>query len=444
MFQGSKPWLVLGLGKTGRSVIAFLIKQGCQVFAWAESADLQALERDFPTVRFAVGEFPSAWSQDFAFFAAAVVSPGLPYSHPLVQNALQKIDVYSDYDLFLEACTAKVVAVTGTNAKSSVTTLLEKIACCAGVNVIAGGNLGEPALDLLESNADCYILECSSFQLQYTKNWRCDAAVFLNFKPDHLDQHTSIEEYLASKQKIFDNCKHAIINYDQPDLYNGACKNVSYFAKSSSGKDICGWQHKQNDAVLYVGKKEILKLSVCPSWVHVYPENIAAAVAVAASQGWLNGVADAVAQYQPLPHRLEKVLSHNEITWYDDSKATNVSAAVAGVNAIKAIVRGQVIWICGGLSKGVDLSPLAAALANVRCVICYGQDAKLLADITNNICPTVVVQDLAAAVDVAEQKALSDDAVILSPACSSFDQFKNFNERGDVFQKLVKAANYAG
>ena len=437
----TRSWIVLGVGKTGRSVISFLLANKQVVYAWSEIGDLESLQLEFPAVKFAIGAFPDQWLQILDGFEGAVVSPGLPPTNPVVAKVAKKTVLFSDFDLFFNASSANVLAVTGTNAKSTVVTLLAKVAECAGLKVAAGGNLGTPVLDLLRCEADVYVLECSSFQLQYTKNWHCSAAVLLNFSSDHLDHHQDLGEYLSAKQKIYNKCKTAVVNFDCAELYNGSCENIVYFSAGEPKPNVCGWKKTDSDLVLMFNGAQIIKLSECAAWAQSYPQNIAAAAAMAITQNWpLAAVSDAVKNYNPLPHRLEKFLSIDNIDWYDDSKATNVSAATAGVKSVANLILGKVVWLCGGLCKGADLSPLVDCIASVRCVICYGQDAAIIADVFSGNIKVYKVEYLQDAANIAKEQAKSNDAVLLAPACSSFDQFKDFNQRGDVFQKIVTKA----
>lgn len=443
--NSDQAWLVLGLGVTGTSVLKYLTELDATVYAWDEHITpekLTQLQTDFPRVAFASGDFPKNWNKPefFKNIAAAVLSPGIALNNQHIKYALQNLCVISDFDLFFAQVTVPVLAITGTNGKSTVTSLLSEIAKAAGKQVAVGGNLGVPVLDLLHPDNEVYILEASSFQLQRSRSFPVDSACILNFAPDHLDQHASLQEYYAAKQQIYNKCSKPVVNFDQQDLYAGDPANIVAFFSSQANSNAAVFGIKQTETARFLcrGTTEILNLADCQAWAQTYPVNLAAAAALAYTQGWSDAaIASAAIKFKGLPHRCEFVLNARQIEFYNDSKATNPASALASANNVARNISGKIIWLLGGDGKGVDFSILKQATANVRQALCFGQDGHKIAKLLSSDIDCVVTDGLRQAFAKAIAAAKAGDAVLLAPACASWDQFDNYMQRGDLFKRLV-------
>jgi len=438
------PTLVVGLGKTGLSVARFLRGRGVEVAVTDSRKQppmLQALKDELPAVKAFVGGFREA-----AFDRAGqlVVSPGVDLQHPLILRCMDRgIPVIGDIELFARARRRPVVAVTGTNGKSTVVSLLAAMARRAGRQVAIGGNLGTPALRLLELPATnspaFYILEISSFQLELTHSLNAEVAALLNFSADHLDRHRNMEEYLAIKSRIFEGDGIAVFNPQdswvrrvsigerKPHRFLMAPPKPGDFGlRQSNGKD---WLARGGQALMPVAE---IKL---PGRHNI--ANALAAMAIGDAIGLeLQAMLDTLRAFSGLPHRTELVASFAGIDWINDSKGTNVGATVAAVSGMD----GPLVLILGGDAKMQDFKPLLRAMRHkVRCIILMGKDARSIANDLQGSPPQVMVPDMAEAVLEARRMARRGDTVLLSPACSSLDKYRNFEQRGEDFAERVNA-----
>lgn len=429
--------VVVGLGATGLSCARYLHGIGDRVVvidSRAEPPQLAALGAALPDCEVHLGAF------DEAVLAGAhrlVVSPGVSLDEPLVRRARERgVEVCGDIELFARAAAVPVLGVTGSNGKSTVTTMLAAMLEGSGRRVLAGGNLGVPALDLLARPApEYYVLELSSFQLERTDSLVCAAAAVLNLSPDHIDRHRDLDGYAAAKERIYRDCGVAVYNRDDARVAAmvSACARRVGFGRDAPASGDYGLR----DGWLAFGRTRLMPVSQIPVRGSHNAINALAALALGAAVGAEHeGMLAALRGYRGLPHRMRLVAERGGIAWIDDSKATNVGAAVAAVRSLE----GPIVLIGGGDGKGADFTPLAGALrGRVRAAVLLGRDAERLAAALAGVCDVHRVSDLDAAVVVAAKVARPGDTVLLSPACSSLDMFADYAQRGEAFARAVEA-----
>ncbi len=437
--------LVVGLGKTGVSCARYLRAQGVSVAVTDSRATppgLGELRREAPGVAVFVGGF------DPAVFAAAeqiVVSPGVAVAEPLIQEAMARgIPVIGDIELFARAAGAPICAITGSNGKSTVTSLVGLMARLAGRRAAVGGNLGEPVLDLLDPQVELYVIELSSFQLETTHGLGPAAAVCLNLSADHLDRYPDLDAYGSAKARVYEGAAVAVVNRDDPRVLAmprtpgreigftlGEPQTGDYGLRGPGGAQ---WLCRGKDRL--VGAAEIL----IPGR-HNLANSLAALALADACELPLAPCLEALRTFAGLEHRTQLVRRHRDIRWYDDSKGTNPGATVAALQGL--VPPGsecRVVLIAGGDGKGADFSPLAPAVERAaRAVVLIGRDAPLIAEALADRVPMVRAADMAEAVAKASDLAQPGDCVLLSPACASFDMFDDFAHRGRVFAEAVRS-----
>jgi UDP-N-acetylmuramoylalanine--D-glutamate ligase len=374
-----------------------------------------------------------------------ILSPGLAQDLPEVVAAHARgVPILGDIELFARAAAAPIIAITGSNGKSTVTTLVAELLAGAGKKVAVGGNLGLPALDLLTNTSlpDFYVLELSSFQLETTYSLRDHIACVLNVCEDHLDRYATMADYVAAKQRIYHQATTAVIyaedlNTIPPSDFNGA---VISFALTAPTENQFGIIVQNNETYLAHGQQLLLPVSALKmKGQHNWLNALAALALISAAGVDLQKTLPALQQFVGLPHRCEWVTRHHNIDWYNDSKGTNVGATLAALRGIGQSISGKIIWIAGGQGKGADFTSLRAPAATwIRAGIFIGQDAGLLATAIGTACPTDFASTLLEAVQLAAQKAQPGDVILLSPACASLDMFVNFEDRGNQFKHIVR------
>ena len=438
--MAAKRAVVAGLGNTGQSVIRYLLAQGWQITA-TDSRDappgLEALRAQVPGLRIALGGLDVALLADVDY---VVASPGLPQSDPFFVTARSLgVPVIGDIELFARSGAGPVVGITGTNGKSTVTTLVARMAERAGLTTRAGGNLAPPALDLLAgSKADAYVLELSSYQLETTWSLQLAAATVLNVTPDHMDRYADLPTYAAAKARIFERCAVAVINLDDPLVVTmarpgqrqltfslHADRGADYHLASIDGAD---WLCHRHERLLPLDQLRIVG--------HHNAANALAALALGEALGLAQSAMLAALQEFPgLPHRAAWVADIAGVRYVNDSKGTNVGATLAAIAGFK----GPLLLIAGGDGKNQDFGPLRAALSGkVRRVLLIGRDAPQIDTVLQGVCATERCASLEAAVIAAARGAVAGDTVLLSPACASLDMFRDYAHRGDVFARAVK------
>jgi UDP-N-acetylmuramoylalanine--D-glutamate ligase len=434
--------VVVGLGKTGASCVRYLAKRGDRVSATdtrLAPPGLAQLGELAASVELRLGGL------DLSLLEGAsqvLMSPGVSLDEPIARAARARgIDVLGDVELFARDVHAPVIGVTGTNGKSTVTTLVARMAAAAGRRVLAGGNLGEPALDLLGQPApDLYVLELSSFQLETTSSLKLQAAVVLNVSADHLDRYPSVAAYAQAKERIFSKASTLVLNADDPWVAamrsrqtSSDAVQVSFsiertdtdFSLIRSGGQI--FLARRGEKLLDAARMKITGLHNAA--------NALAALALGEAVGLpRSAMLEALESFPGLSHRSSWVADIGGVRYIDDSKGTNVGAAIAAV----AGMPGPLVMIAGGEGKGQDFAPLGKAFqGKVREAVLIGKDAPAIAAALKGMCRTETVSSMEAAVSRAHRIAVAGDTVLLSPACASFDMFRDYGHRGDVFAAAV-------
>ena len=432
--------LVVGLGLTGLSVVRHLHQLG-ESMVVVDSRDippaLSEFKQTFNDIPLHTGKFDSKL---FVNAQRIVVSPGVPLSDPALQQARDNgVEITGDIDLFAHEVDAPVVAITGSNGKSTVTTLLALMANRAGINAAAGGNIGLPVLDLLNDPKQLYVLELSSFQLETLHRLPMTAAVVLNVSPDHLDRYTDVNAYAMSKQVIYENASHAVINRDDDyvsKMLNHQQNAIGFTLNRPAAGDF-GLCEKDGEQYLCVGDEMLISTADLKIRGQHNYANVLAALALGSSIGLpMTAMLDAVREFPGLEHRTQWVAKINGVNWFNDSKGTNVGATLAAIQGLP----GKHVLIAGGQGKGADFLPLRnIARQRLRAVVLIGEDAEKIAQAIDQVVPVTFADDMDDAVHLAAGLAQSGDNVLLSPACASFDMFQGFAHRGEVFMKAVEA-----
>lgn len=458
-----KKFAVFGLGATGLSVADSLVASGAEVFTWDESP----AARDKTAGSEYRAEHPKEWP--WREISALVLSPGIPYTHPkphpIVRKAHEEnIEVIGDIELFARAVNSfaqnarpRVIAITGSNGKSTTTALIGHVLKEAGLPALVGGNIGKPALALPDmAPANVYVLELSSFQLDLTKSLKADIAIMLNISPDHLDRHGDMAGYIAAKQRIFLNQTAndtAIVGVDDAPSQGmcatlsapGGPKVVPISAEGALGRGVFSLAGK----LFYnldgkTGEAGDIRYIAALRGAHNW-QNAAAALAAAISAGVSPAAAvKSMERFEGLPHRMQIVGRIGSTIFVNDSKATNADAASKALKSYD-----EIFWIAGGKPKEGGIEWLRPLMSRVRCAYLIGEASQAFAEQLAGAVPCVQCGDLDRAVARAARDASQNNklasVVLLSPACASYDQFKNFEERGDTFRRLVqKIAAAAG
>jgi len=434
------PYAVIaGLGVTGLSCARYLHAHGYRLAvtdtraAPPQISALQALDASIP-VR--LGGLDSELLDGAEL---VVASPGVPLSLPFFAEARrQGRSIVGDIELFARAAQAPVAGISGTNGKSTVTTLLARMAQRAGLAVRAGGNLGEPALELLSPGTELYVLELSSYQLETTTTLACRAATVLNVSPDHLDRYPSLESYAAAKARIFERCDTAVINLDDPlvaAMPRAARRTLSFSLRAATGADYA-LANQRGEWWLMRAAAPLLPLSrLKMTGLHNGANALAALALGEALELPLPLMLEELVSFAGLAHRSQWVADVAGVRYVDDSKGTNVGATLAAVAGLP----GPLVMIAGGEGKNQDFAPLAAAFrGKVRHTVLIGRDAALLARALQGVCTLESCATLPEAVRAAAHAARRGDTVLLSPACASLDMFRDYAQRGEVFAQAVR------
>ncbi len=429
--------LVVGLGKTGLSLAYYLRRLGLQ-FAIVDSRKKPPFNDDLLDQMPDVAVFTGGFDQTvFAVATHIIVSPGVSMDEPLIQQAIaQGVKPLSDIDLFACSVTEPVVAITGSNGKSTVTTMLGEMVKVSGKRVAVGGNLGTPALDLLAQQAEIYILELSSFQLERTSQLNAVAATVLNISADHMDRYASLDAYVEQKRKVYAGNGVMLVNNDCPYsaemqksdreiLTFGVQKNADYHVLETT----------EGESLAYHGQAILAVNELLVAGIH-NQANALAALALGDVLGLpKSAMCNALRQYKGLKHRVELVANIQGVNWVNDSKATNVGACIAALQGFKD---ASVVLIAGGDAKGADMSDLVPMLKEkVKALLLIGKDGALIKQAVNGCIAVLEVATIKKAVKKAAKIAKSGDTVLLSPACASLDQFTDYKERGKLYTTEV-------
>ncbi|WP_435237252.1 UDP-N-acetylmuramoyl-L-alanine--D-glutamate ligase [Psychromonas sp. PT13] len=440
---------VLGLGLTGLSCVNYLLKEGHQVTVFDTRDNPPGCEQLPKHVALVKGTLSA---EVLATFPLIISSPGIALSTPALQFAAEQgCEIIGDIELFARQLKtpayrhAKLVAITGSNGKTTVTSLLGEMAKEASIKVGVGGNIGVPALDLLSPDLDLYILELSSFQLETTHSLNATVATILNVSEDHMNRYRSFQHYAQSKQRVYQQCELALVNRDDPltypELSAPACFSFG-FDQLQYGliedPQLGNCLAKEGEVLLPV---EQLKLSGKHNWMNALAA-LALGDAVNIEQ---QAMLRTLQQYGGLAHRCEFIDEVNGVRWINDSKATNVGATLAALTGLQETISGNVHVILGGEGKGADFTELSDVLNHITgLIVCFGKDGKQIAAVDPR---SKQVENLDQAVELIASQAVSGDLAILTPACASLDMYPNFMARGDHLRQLVsllKSASSAG
>ena len=443
-----KMRVVIGLGKSGYSIVAHLAKQGGPLVAMdtrEQPPFADAVKGAFPDVRLVLGGLDEAILKQAA---EIIVSPGLPLATPEIQAAKQAgVRVVGDIQLFAEQAKAPVIAITGSNAKSTVTTLVGEMAKAAGLKTAVGGNLGTPALELLSDAVQLYVMELSSFQLEATQGLCADVATVLNVSPDHLDRYDSYLAYHQAKHRIFQGAKAAVVNKDDslsaPMAFDGM-KQVR-FGLGKPDLNEFGLVDYQESVWLAKNEQGVVKPLLDCRELKIKGlhnrSNALAALALGEQAGLpMNAMLETLREFPGLEHRCQWVADVDGVAYFNDSKGTNVGATEAALNGLGPDLNGKIVLLLGGDGKGAEFEFLTDSVQkHVKSIVAYGRDKAKIKVALQDTVSVLEADNFDGAIRMAREQAVQGDAVLLSPACASFDMFNNFEHRGDTFVAKVKA-----
>ncbi|WP_431483578.1 UDP-N-acetylmuramoyl-L-alanine--D-glutamate ligase [Pseudomonas solani] len=435
--------IVVGLGKSGMSLVRFLARQGVR-FAVADTREnppeLATLRAQYPGVEVRCGEL----DVDFLSRASELyVSPGLALATPALQEAVKRgVKLSGDIELFARYAKAPIVAISGSNAKSTVTTLVGEMALAAGRKVAVGGNLGTPALDLLADDIDLYVMELSSFQLETTDRLNAEVATVLNVSEDHMDRYADMQAYHLAKHRIFRGARQVVVNRGDALSRPLVADQLPCWTFGLNKPDFKGFGLVEEGGEKYLAFQfdKLLPVRELKIRGAHNQANALAALALGHAVGLpMEPMLDTLKTFTGLAHRCQWVRERNGVAYYDDSKATNVGAALAAIEGLGADIDGKLVLIAGGDGKGADFSSMREPVARFcRAVVLLGRDAEQIASVLGDALPLVRVRTLDEAVSRCAELAQEGDAVLLSPACASLDMFKNFEERGRLFAQAAE------
>lgn len=432
--------MVFGVGKTGLSIARYLRRNDINaiyVDSRSEPPGLDELKKIAPDAHIVLGKLSRKLLKGIE---RIIVSPGIADSELLLVKARKAgVEIVSDIELFVQDTNTDFVAITGSNGKSTVTTLVALMCKSAGKPALAGANLGEPALNLLEEDEpDLFVLELSSFQLHRTKHLPAKVAVLLNVSPDHLDWHASEDEYRGAKYRIFAEALAAVFNREDPAAEECIAEGAPRISFGMDAPEEGQYGIVTENGIDFLARGDKLLLAITEMALiggHNHA-NALAALATGELVGLdMSAMLQVLHEFPGLPHRMQFVARIGGIDYINDSKATNVDAAIASVLSVS----GQVVLIAGGQGKGGDFEHLARSIKQkLRAAIVIGEDAELIVTAFDHLIPVHRAPALSAAVIEAGALAQAGDTVLLAPACASFDQFENFMRRGDNFCDAVR------
>lgn len=432
-YQGKKV-VIIGLGLTGLSCVDFFLARGVTPRVIDTRISPPGLDKLPENVERHLGDMNQEWLLDADLIVA---SPGIALASPALSVVAEAgVEIVGDIELFCREAQVPIVAITGSNGKSTVTTLVGEMAKSAGWNVGVGGNIGLPALMLLKQECDLYVLELSSFQLETTNSLRAAAATILNVTEDHMDRYPlGLQQYRAAKLRVYENAKVCVVNSDDAltmPIRGADSRCVSF------GADVGDYHLNRQQGEIWLrvrGEKVLNTREMKVTGKHNFT-NALAALALADAVGIPRASSlKALTTFTGLAHRFQLSLEHNGVRWINDSKATNVGSTEAALNGLH--VDGTLHLLLGGDGKSADFSALAQYLQgdNVR-LYCFGRDGAQLAALRPEIAEQTETMEQSMRMIAAKVK--TGDMVLLSPACASLDQFKNFEQRGDEFSRLAK------
>lgn len=442
-FNGIDHIAVVGLGETGYSCVKYFAQHDVKLTVLDSRTNppkKQSLEKNFPEVNFIGGHFEQKCLDASQLI---ILSPGVSIDTKEIKKALSKgVPVIGDIELFALAqknnSKSKIVAITGSNGKSTVTTLVTEILNASGIKTIAGGNLGIPALDLLCENIDCYVLELSSFQLEMVHSLTSFVACIVNISADHMDRYPSIQGYVQAKRKIYENASAIVYSRYDDRTYpeNSAVHQISFGFDTPQSKNDFGILKSSDHTWLVKGKKKIIAVEKLKLKGRHNQLNCLTALAIVDFFGVDEKVSSQVLQsFAGLAHRFEFIGVHKNVTWINDSKATNPGATVAAIDGQKQ----PIVLIVGGDAKQADFRELGEVIKNhVKAVVLFGRDSFMIEKMLPTSLPRIHAISMEQVVKIADHYALADEMVVFSPACASFDLYQNYEQRGNDFKDKVK------
>ena len=435
--------VIVGLGKTGLSCFRYLSNQGLNVAitdSREEPPELLELKAEFESASVYLGQINE---QVLLASDQIILSPGVSLDNKSIKLSIENnIPVFGDIELFCQKAQAPIIAVSGSNGKSTVTTIVAEMTRLAGLKTYVGGNIGIPALDLLsDSTPDLYVLELSSFQLETTYSLNAHASVVLNISPDHMDRYSSLKDYVNTKKRIYSGQGLMVLNKDEEYIHSiiDSKRDTIYFSLGAPEGENFGLINHNNEVWLSQGNEKIINKNQLKIKGEHNISNALAAMALAGAVNVpTNIMADVLKNFTGLEHRCQLVREIDNVSWYNDSKATNVGACIASIRGLCEL--GNIILIAGGDSKGADLSGLNPIVKKyIKRVFLFGIDANKLADVMGSDVDKEFVNNMNEAVKGASKIADPDDIVLLAPACSSLDMYKNYQQRGDAFISAIDA-----
>ena len=438
---------VIGLGKTGISAVRYLCATGRRCFAVEENADspmIEAFSRDFPDVPLLLGEMVES---EILRATQLLVSPGIPLDKPaLLAAKAAGIELSCDIDVFAEAVEAPIIAITGSNAKSTVTSMVGDMAKAAGIKVGVGGNIGTPVLDLLLADDakeyEMFVLELSSFQLERMKPLNAHVASVLNISPDHMDRYENLAQYHSAKHRIYFGCKNAVYNRGDALTSPLVPSETKMWSFGLDRPDFNAFGLVEDDGEQYLAFQfqELMARSEVRLLGNHNIENVLAAMAIGKAAGIpMAPMLETARNFAGLPHRCERVGDVAGVIFINDSKGTNIGATLAAIKGFASPVGENIVLIAGGVGKGADFELLAKGLVSTRAVVTMGEDAPRIRDAVTKVGVKVLAaESMVTAVQMASSVAEAGDVVLLSPACASFDMFENYGHRGDCFAEAVQ------
>lgn len=433
--------VIIGLGATGLSCVEYFSKKNIPVTIMDNRENppkLAEVQDKFPNTKIYMGGFiPDVLREADTL----VLSPGLAKDDPSIASYLKPgVKIVGDIELFARELKAPLVAITGSNGKSTVTTLVGEMAKEAGFKTAVGGNLGIPALTLLDKPMDLCVLELSSFQLETTDSLKPSVATILNISPDHMDRYASVEDYFAAKKRIYKNCQKIVVNRNDAIVYAAmplGIPNISFGLDPTMDDTSFGVQKN----LIYKGQTPLLSISELKLFGRHNIANALAALGLAEAVNIpLESCLETLKKFKGLSHRCEWVRTREDVHWINDSKGTNVGATKAAIEGLAEDISGKWILIAGGVGKNADFSPLRSLLqSHCKALVLIGEATEELESLFSDTVLCLRAKSMKEAVALSAKTAKPGDGVLLSPACASFDMFKNFEDRGDIFKAEVLA-----
>ena len=439
----NKPFTVIvGLGKTGLSCAQFLAQKN-QSFAVTDSRieppQLKEFTQIFPNTELLLGQF----SENLLEKAEEIIlSPGISLQEPLIaKQAAKGKSIVADIELFAREVRKPIIAITGSNGKTTVTTLIGLMMKAAGFNATVCGNIGEPVLQQIRTKTDYYVIELSSFQLETTFSLHSRAAIVLNISEDHMNRYTTLQDYLGAKQRVYAHCQIPVVNADEPEIWKHLSLTERFLSFGlEASADFSLIECKQQIYITHRGERLVpikeLKLNA-----HHHLQNAMAALAIGTAVNVpMAAMLRVLRDFPGIRHRCQLIRTRYRVDYFNDSKGTNVGATQASIVSLGQSAKGQLILIAGGQGKGADFSSLRESVKRyVKEIILIGEDASILEKALKGCTIIKHADSMNEAVNQAATVARAGDIVLLSPACASYDMFRNYKHRGDVFINTVKA-----